>query len=70
MATHTRIPWKFPWAEEPGRLWSVGSVQGVTESDTTEPLTLSFFNFPVLATTYTDGNDDGTIIIRRKEKLE
>ena len=26
MATHSSIlAWKIPWAEEPGRLWSMGS---------------------------------------------
>ena len=38
----------------------MGSVQGVTESDTTKQLTLSPFNFPVLAATHTDGNDYST----------
>ena len=33
MATHSSIlAWKIPWAEEPGRLQSIGS----KESDTTE----------------------------------
>ena len=32
LATHSSIlPWKLPWAQEPGRLQSVGS-----DSDTTE----------------------------------
>ena len=40
MATHsTIIAWRIPWTEEPGGLQSMG----VTESDTTERLTLSHF---------------------------
>ena len=31
------LPWKMPWAEEPGRLYSPW---GCKESDTTERLTL------------------------------
>ena len=38
MATHSSIlAWEILWTEEPGRLQSMG----VTESDTTEQLTLS-----------------------------
>ena len=38
MATHSSIlAWKMPWTEEPGRL----HFMGVTESDTTEQLSLS-----------------------------
>ena len=36
MATYSSIfAWKIPWAEEPGRLWAMGS----QELDTTERLT-------------------------------
>ena len=39
MAAHSNIlAWRIPWTEELGRL-----VNGVTESDTTEQLTLSRF---------------------------
>ena len=39
MAAHFNIlAWRIPWTEELGRL-----VNGVTESDTTEQLTLSRF---------------------------
>ena len=38
MAIHSSIlAWKMPWTEEPGRL----HFMGVTESDTTEQLSLS-----------------------------
>ena len=34
MATHSSfLAWKIPWTEEPGRLYSIGSV--AKESDTT-----------------------------------
>jgi len=40
MATPSSVlAWEIPWIEEPGRLQSLG----VTESDTTEQLTLSLF---------------------------
>ena len=40
MATPSSIlAWRIPWTEEPGGLQSMG----VTESDTTERLTLSHF---------------------------
>ena len=39
MAAHSStFAWKIPWAEEPGRLQSMGSL----ESDTTEPLPFHF----------------------------
>ena len=39
MATHSSIlAWRIPWTEKPGGLYSPW---GRTESDTTEPLTLS-----------------------------
>ena len=41
MATHSSIlTWRIPWTEEPGGL------HGVSESDTTERLTISFM-FPI-----------------------
>ena len=44
MAIHSGVlAWKIPWTEEPGGL----QFHGVTESDTTEPLTftpLAFLN--------------------------
>ena len=42
MATHSSIlAWRISWIEEPDRLQSMGC----KESDTTERLTLSLFNF-------------------------
>ena len=39
MAPHSStFAWKMPWAEEPGRLWSMGSL----ELDTTEQLHFRF----------------------------
>ena len=39
MALHSStLAWKIPWVEEPGRLWSMGSL----ESDTTERLHFHF----------------------------
>ena len=39
MATHSStLAWKIPWMEEPGRLWSMGSL----ELDTTERLHFHF----------------------------
>jgi len=42
MAIHSSIlAWRIPWAEEPGRLQSIGS----QKSDTTERLTLATGTF-------------------------
>ena len=42
MAPHSStLAWKIPWTEEPGRLWSMGSL----ESDTTERLHFHFSLF-------------------------
>ena len=50
MAPHSSAPaWKIPWAEEPGRLQSMGSLQ----SDTTERL---HFHFPLSCTGEGNGN--------------
>ena len=50
MAPHSSAPaWKIPWAEEPGRLQSMGSL----ESDTTERL---HFHFPLSCTGEGNGN--------------
>ena len=40
MATHSgTLAWKIPWKEQPGRLWSMQSLE---ESDTTERLHFHF----------------------------
>ena len=42
MATYYSIlVWRIPWAEEPGRLYSLGSIH--KELDTTERLTLTHY---------------------------
>ena len=36
MASHSStLAWKFPWTEEPGRLWSMGSLSRTGLSDFT-----------------------------------
>ena len=45
MAPHSSpLAWKIPWTEEPGRLWSMGSLRVGHHSATS----LSLFNFHAL----------------------